>query len=86
MKVKQKRKSFFTKMVGFRPRIALAAIILIAILVAFFTIRSEAATAWPLKVGPTGRYLVDQNGKAFLYTADTGWSLLHSLSVSSAKK
>ena len=30
---------------------------------------------FPLKVSANNRYLVDQNGKAFFYNADTGWKL-----------
>lgn len=30
---------------------------------------------FPLKVSPNKRYLVDDNGKPFLYNADTGWKL-----------
>ncbi|HXY20405.1 MAG TPA: DUF4038 domain-containing protein [Gemmatimonadales bacterium] len=31
---------------------------------------------YPLAVGPTGRYLVDQNGKPFLLVGDAAWSLI----------
>ena len=47
---------------------------------------TRAATAWPLKVSPTGRHLVDQNGKPFLYTADTSWMMLSMLTVEDARK
>ncbi len=35
---------------------------------------------YPLKVGPTGRYLVDQTGKPFLMVGDAAWSLIAQLS------
>jgi hypothetical protein len=31
---------------------------------------------YPLKVGPTSRYLVDQNGKPFFLAGDAAWSLI----------
>jgi hypothetical protein len=31
---------------------------------------------FPVKVGPTGRYLVDQNGKPWLLIADSAWTIL----------
>lgn len=31
--------------------------------------------AWPLKIGPTGRYLVDQHDVPFPIHGDTAWSL-----------
>jgi hypothetical protein len=38
------------------------------------------APAYPLKVGPTGRYLTDQKGVPFLMHGDTPWSLIAELS------
>jgi hypothetical protein len=35
---------------------------------------------YPLRVGSTGRYLVDQAGKPFLLTGDAAWSLIGQLS------
>jgi hypothetical protein len=35
---------------------------------------------YPLKMGPTSRYLVDQTGKPFLMIGDAGWSLIAQLS------
>jgi hypothetical protein len=35
-----------------------------------------AAADFPLKVGPTGRYLVDQGGKPFLIHGDSPWSII----------
>jgi hypothetical protein len=37
------------------------------------------ATAWPLKVSASGRYLVDQRGAPFLIVADTGWCMVNGL-------
>jgi hypothetical protein len=34
------------------------------------------AAQYPLRASSDGRYLVDKNGKAFLYQADTSWPLL----------
>jgi hypothetical protein len=34
---------------------------------------------YPLRVGPTGRYLVDQTGKPFLMVGDAAWSLIAQL-------
>ena len=39
----------------------------------------SAEFVFPLKVSKDSRYLEDQNGKAFLYNADTGWKLYFSL-------
>ena len=39
-----------------------------------------------LEVSGNGRYLVDQAGQPFLYTADTSWTLLSKLSVADAKR
>ncbi len=36
--------------------------------------------AYPLKVGPTGRYLVDQAGRPFFLVGDAAWSLIAQLS------
>ena len=38
----------------------------------------------PLKLGPTGRYLVDQTGKPFLLVGDAVWSLIVALSDTDA--
>ena len=55
-------------------------------LVAFRTGREHAAanTAYPLKVGPTGRYLVDQQGVPFLITGDSPQALMVNLSEAEA--
>ncbi len=39
---------------------------------------------YPLKAGPTGRYLVDQNGKPFFLVGDAPWSLIAQLSDADA--
>ena len=41
-------------------------------------------TQYPLMVGPTSRYLVDQNGKPFLLVGDAAWSMIAALSDSDA--
>jgi hypothetical protein len=38
----------------------------------------SGATAYPLAVGPTGRYLVDQSRNPFLLVGDTAWSIIAS--------
>ena len=35
-----------------------------------------AAPAYPVKVGPTGRYLVDQNGSPFLIVGDSPQAMI----------
>ncbi|MFI5315695.1 MAG: DUF4038 domain-containing protein, partial [Myxococcota bacterium] len=50
-------------------------------LVAFnYSGRAPASPQYPAKVGPGGRYLVDQNGAAFLITGDSPQSLFVNLS------
>jgi hypothetical protein len=39
----------------------------------------EAETPYPVKVGPSRRYLVDQRGAPFLLQGDAGWSLISGL-------
>src|SRR5262249_49543393 len=41
-------------------------------------------THYPLKVGPSGRYLVDQNGRPFLITGDSPQALIVNLSEADA--
>ena len=54
-------------------------------LVAFRTAGSTPPnTAYPLKVGPTGRYLVDQQGVPFLITGDSPQALMVNLSEAEA--
>jgi Protein of unknown function (DUF4038)/Putative collagen-binding domain of a collagenase len=45
---------------------------------------TSGAYAYPLRVGPTGRHLVDQNGKAFLLVGDAAWSLIAQLTDTAA--
>jgi hypothetical protein len=40
--------------------------------------------AFPLRIGPTGRYLADQRGVPFLIHGDTPWSLTHNLTLEEA--
>ncbi len=40
--------------------------------------------AFPLTIGPTGRYLADQRGVPFLIHGDTPWSLTHNLTFEEA--
>jgi hypothetical protein len=40
--------------------------------------------AFPLAIGPTGRYLVDRRGVPFLIHGDTPWSLTHNLTFEEA--
>ncbi len=40
---------------------------------------ADAAPAWPLKVSPNGRYLVDQDDQPFFLMADTPWSIPQAL-------
>jgi len=44
------------------------------------TATAPSGYVYPLKLGPTGRYLVDQNGKPFLMVGDAAWSLISQLS------
>jgi hypothetical protein len=41
-------------------------------------------TAFPLAIGPGGRYLVDRDGAPFLIHGDTPWSLTHNLTFEEA--
>jgi hypothetical protein len=45
---------------------------------------TDAGAAFPLVVGPTGRYLVDQRGTPFLMRGDAAWSLTHNLTLGEA--
>jgi len=45
-----------------------------------------ADTAFPLRIGATGRYLVDQKGVPFLIHGDTPWSLTHNLTFEQAAR
>lgn len=43
------------------------------------------ATALPLRVDESGRFLVDADGRPFLYLADTAWELFHRLTREEAE-
>ncbi len=45
----------------------------------------EAAAAYPVKVGPTGRYLVDQNGVPFLIAGESPQAMIGNLSEADAE-
>lgn len=62
------------------PRATLA---LLALAVAPAPLRAQDV-AFPLRVGPTGRTLVDQRGVPFLIHGDTPWSLTHNLTFEEA--
>src|SRR5438876_12172221 len=44
-----------------------------------------AAPAYPVKVGPTGRYLVDQNGAPFLIVGDSRQAMVGRISEADAE-
>jgi hypothetical protein len=44
----------------------------------------DAPARYPLKVGPNARYLVDQDGRPFLFWGDAAWSLLAQPSLADA--
>jgi hypothetical protein len=44
-----------------------------------------AAPAYPLKVAPTGRYLIDQNGKPFLIAGESPQALMVNVSTADAQ-
>ena len=47
--------------------------------------RARAPPSIQLKVGPTGRYLVDQRGRPFLIVGDSPQSMIVNLSLQDAK-
>jgi Protein of unknown function (DUF4038)/Putative collagen-binding domain of a collagenase/Bacterial Ig-like domain (group 2) len=49
------------------------------------TATGPSGYVYPLKVGPTSRYLVDQNGKPFFLVGDAAWSLIAQLSYQNAE-
>ncbi len=51
---------------------------------ATFSLSTATGSLYPLRVGPSSRYLVDQNGKPFLLVGDSAWSLIAALSDSDA--
>jgi len=48
------------------------------------TATGPSGYVYPLKVRPTSRYLVDQNGKPFFLVGDAAWSLIAQLSYQNA--
>jgi hypothetical protein len=44
------------------------------------------AATYPLRVDESGRFLVDADGRPFLYLADTAWELFHRLTREEAEK
>lgn len=76
-----------------RPNVArMRTLALLVLLLVLSTVESsQAAPAprafeLPLKVGPTGRYLVDQQEKPFLVTGDTAWSIIVQLDEPSVER
>lgn len=68
-------------MPSYRPILRLC----LLLLVFGVTLGSAAEpTAFPLKVSPSRRYLVDQQDRPFLYHADTAWMLFNKLTVPEA--
>jgi hypothetical protein len=49
-----------------------------------FPVLARAKAAFPLAIGPTGRYLVDQEARPFLIHGDSPWSLTHNLTLEEA--
>src|SRR5215469_15094709 len=47
--------------------------------------QAGAGISYPLKVGPTKRYLVDQRGRPFMIVGDSPQALIANLSLSDAK-
>jgi hypothetical protein len=45
---------------------------------------ASGQTVFPLKVAPSGRYLVDQTGAPFFVNGDTPWSITHNLTYAEA--
>ena len=66
-----------------RMRLALA-VALLSVLV--LTGALEASPAYPVRVGPTGRYLVDQNGAPFLIVGDSPQAMIGRLSEAEAER
>lgn len=46
----------------------------------------STAVTWPISVDPDGHHLRDAAGRAFLYTADTGWMTISRLTVADAQQ
>jgi hypothetical protein len=61
------------------------ALALACLSVLVFTGTLGASPAYPVKVGPTGRYLVDQNGVPFLIVGDSPQAMIGRLSLADAE-
>jgi len=48
-------------------------------------VAAKEQPAFPLKVSPNGRYLMDQKGQPFFLHADTGWDVAQCLTLDQAK-
>ena len=51
------------------------------LLAALLPIVAGAQSIFPLKISENRRHFVTQQGRAFLYHADTGWQIFTKLSV-----
>lgn len=49
-----------------------------------FAVSDAESAAFPLKVSENGRYLIDRDGRPFLYHADTAWNLGKKLTLDEA--
>jgi hypothetical protein len=72
-----------------RPRSKGTAVVQIALATCLVALCASPILAapepdFPLRVGPTGRYLVDRKGVPFLIHGDTPWSLTHNLTYEEA--
>jgi hypothetical protein len=74
------------------PRLVVLPLLVSAVLVASGWVSSSsshsavsATGAYPLKVGPTRRYLIDQRGRPFMIVGDSPQSLIVNLSLADAK-
>jgi len=67
------------------PRPAIFATILAVLSILFAAGSLPAAPVYPVKVGPTGRYLVDQLGAPFLITGESPQTMIGKISESDAE-
>ena len=69
-----------------RPRLRIAVPVILALLGSLLTAGTlNAAPAYPVKVGPTGRYLVDQNGVPFLMAGESPQAMIGNVSEADAE-
>ena len=59
--------------------------VIFAIAFSLPTLRAFSATAYPVKIGPTGRYLVDQSGKPFLIAGESPQAMMVNVSEHEAE-